>query len=184
MIGISRRPVARCSTAAVAVLLAIAPYASPGTADAQPPPLLQQGYHSMYNLDFTQATQDFDEWEKLHPLDPMGPVAQAAALLFAEFARLGVLEARLFVDDKTFEARKLPPADPKVKAQFDHLLSLGDQLAAAALIKDVGDTNARFAKVLSLGLRSDYAALIDNSDWSAFNYTKQGRKDANILLQQ
>src|SRR5271170_2408308 len=177
------KPLARCSFAALAVLLALTSQVS-SAADPTPASLLQQGFHSMYNLDFTQATQDFDEWEKLHPMDPMGPVSQAAALLFAEFARLGVLEARLFVDDKTFEARKLPPADPKVKAQFDHLLSLGDQLAAAALIKDAGDTNARFAKVLSLGLRSDYAALIDNSDWSAFNYTKQGRKDANILLQQ
>jgi hypothetical protein len=179
-----RPPLRRFSVAAFALLLA---FSSPATSDAvetQPQTLIQQGFHSMYNLDFAQATQNFDEWEKLHPLDPMAPVSRAAALLFAEFARLGVLEARLFVDDKTFEARKPPPADPNVKQQFDHLLSLGDQLAAAALIKDGNDTNARFARVLSLGLRSDYAALIDDNDWNAFNYTKQGRKDANILLQQ
>ena len=168
----------------IALLIASPAQHAAQAADTPSVNLIHRGFQSMYNLDFPQATQDFDEWEKLHPLDPMGPVSQAAALLFAEFARLGVLEAKLFVDDNTFESRKPPAADPKVKQQFDQMLSLGDQLAAAALIKDTSDTNARFAKVLSLGLRSDYAALIEDSDWSAFNYTKQGRKDAKILLDQ
>ena len=35
---------------------------------------------------------------------------QAAALLFSEFHRLGVLESQLFVDDKTYEdGRKSTP---------------------------------------------------------------------------
>lgn len=138
----------------------------------------------MYNLDFTHAKEDFDEWQKLHPLDPMGPVAHAAALLFSEFARLGVLEAKLFVDDKSYETRKKLDPDPNIRKEFERQLSLGDQLSAAALIKNSNDTNARFAKVLSLGLRSDYAALIEKRDIAALGYTKQGRQDADILLQQ
>jgi hypothetical protein len=138
----------------------------------------------MYNLDFTRATLDFDSWQKLHPDDPMGPVSHAAALLFAEFARLGVLEAQLFVDDKTYEDRKKLVPDPKVKAQFEQQLASGDQLAAAALQRNPNDANARFAKVLSLGLRSDYAALIEKRDLAALSYTKQGRQDADLLLKE
>jgi hypothetical protein len=166
------------------LLLASAAQVTAQAADAPSSNLIQQGFQSMYNLDFDRATKDFDAWEQLHPLDPMGPVSQAAALLFSEFHRLGVLESKLFVDDKTYEDRKKVDPDPNVKVQFERQLSEADQLSAAALIKDSNDTNARFAKVLSLGLRSDYAALIERRDIAALSYTKQGRQDADLLLKE
>ena len=169
--------------AAVALLLVPVAHSA-----RQPDPpssnLIQHGFQSMYNLDFARATQDFDEWEKLHPLDPMGPVSQAAALLFSEFHRLGVLEAQLFVDDKSYEDRKKLDPDPNIKSQFEHHLAEADQLTAAALVKDSKDTNALFAKVLGLGLHSDYAALIEKRDLAALSYTKQGRQDADLLLKE
>ena len=60
---------------------------------------IQQGFASMYNLDFAAAHRDFDAWEEQHPDDPMGPACHAAAHLFTEFERLGVLESQLFTDD-------------------------------------------------------------------------------------
>jgi hypothetical protein len=147
--------------------------------------LIQQGFHSMYNLDFTQARQDFAEYEKLHPEDPLGPVSDAAAYLFAELARMGVLESDLFVSDKGYEDRKKPPPpDPQVKVEFDRQLDKGDQLANAALQKNPHDTNARFARVLGLGLRSNYAAFIEKHDMQALKYTEQGRQDADQVLKE
>ncbi|HZD51344.1 MAG TPA: hypothetical protein VE178_21575 [Silvibacterium sp.] len=182
MNGYARKPFVRYSFAVVALLLTLSPQIASCAED--PPTLIQQGFHSMYNLDFSKATQDFDEWEKLHPQDPMGPVAHAAALLFSEFHRLGVLETQLFVDDKSYETRKKLDPDPTIKEEFEHQLSVGDQLSAAALIKNASDTNALFAKVLSLGLRSDYAALIEKRDLAALSYTKQGRESADQLLKE
>jgi hypothetical protein len=46
------------------------------------------------------------------------------------------------------------------------------------------DSNALFARVLSLGLRSDYAALIDKQDFTALRYMKQGRVLAQQLLKE
>ena len=69
----------------------------------------------MYNLEFDQAHQDFSTWERLHPADPLGPVSQAAGYLFAEFARLGILESQLFTNDKSFEARAKLAPDPNVR---------------------------------------------------------------------
>ena len=78
-------------------------------ADVSAPTEIERGFQSMYNLQFDQAHQDFAIWERLHPDDPLGPVSQAAGYLFAEFARLNILESELFTNDKTFEARsKLP----------------------------------------------------------------------------
>ncbi len=178
-----RGPITRCSCVAIGVLLLSAYHASTGQT-GPPGNLIQQGFHSMYNLDFGHASQDFESWEKQHPDDPMGPVSQAAALLFSEFHRLGVLESKLFVDNQTYEDRKKPLADPNVKKQFEHQLALGDQLTDAALAKDPNDANALFAKVLSLGLRSDYAALIEKRNLAALSYTKQGRRYADQLLKE
>src|SRR3984957_16164282 len=153
-------------------------------ANASPPAEIESGFQSMYNLEFDQAHQDFSTFERLHPDDPLGPVSQAAGYLFGDFARLGVLESELFTNDKTFENRAKLAPDPKVRDEFNGALSRGDQLADAALKQNPEDTNALFAKVLALGLRSDYVALIDKQDFAALRYMKQGRILAQQLLRQ
>lgn len=156
------------------------------SADASRPAAtpIQQGFASMYNLDFSTAHRDFDAWQKLHPEDPMGPACHAAAYLFTEFARLGVLESQLFTDDKRFDKRQKLSPDPQVKKMIDAELDQADSLAAKALAKDANDESAQFAKVLSLGLRSDYAALVEKRNLAAIHYTKQGRTLAEQLLKQ
>ncbi len=115
-----------------AVLLMLMPWPA-HTADALAPAEIEQGFQSMYNLDFQMAHQDFSTWERMHPDDPMGPVSQAAGFLFGEFARLDILESQLFTDDKNFEARSKLSPDPKVREQFYAAVDRGDQLADAAL---------------------------------------------------
>ncbi len=153
-------------------------------ADAPAPTEIERGFQSMYNLEFDQAHQNFSAWERLHPNDPLGPVSQAAGYLFGEFARLGILESELFTNDKTFEDRAKLAPDPKVRDEFNGAVSRGDRLADAALKQNPEDTNALFAKVLALGLRSDYVALIDKQDFAALHYMKQGRILAQQLLKQ
>lgn len=138
----------------------------------------------MYNLDFSAAHHQFDLWEGAHPADPMGPVCHAAALLFTEFARLGVLESQLFIDDDKFDDRRKLTPDAQTKQQFQAQLDKADNLVAQALQKNPQDANAEFARVLSLGLRSDYAGLIEKRGFAAIRYTKQGRQLAEILLKQ
>jgi hypothetical protein len=142
------------------------------------------GFQSMYNLDFQGAHRQFDSWQGLHPEDPMGPVSNATAYLFSEFARLGVLESELFVNDDRFDARKKLSPDPRVKDQMQSALSQGDQLADRVLAGHPTDVNAQFAKVLAMGLRSNYAAMIEKRNLAAISYTKQGRVMAEVLLKQ
>jgi hypothetical protein len=153
-------------------------------AHALAPAEIEQGFQSMYNLDFQKAHEDFSIWEQKHPADPMGPVSQAAGFLFGEFARLDILESQLFTDDKNFESRSKLRPDPKVREQFYAAVDRGDQLADAALKLHADDSNALFAKVLAMGLRSDYVAMIDKEDLAALSYMKQGRILAQQLLQQ
>ena len=145
-------------------------------------PLLDAGYASMYNLQFDAAHQAFQQWETAHPADPMGPVSDAAAFLFAEFNRLHVLELELFTDDNRFEGRSVAPADPQLKQKFESQLARTKQLADAALQRDAKDANALFAETLALGLRGDYLAMVEKHELQGLSYMKQGRAVAERLL--
>jgi len=143
---------------------------------------LDDGYRNMYNLDFFTAHANFGIWTKSHPEDPLGPVSDAAAHLFSEFDRLGVLDIELFSDDDRFTKRKRPSADPAVRSAFNDRLQQGERLADAALAKNPLNADALYAKTLIYGLRSDYAALIDKRDLTALRLSEQAAAFAQRAL--
>src|ERR1700751_5548089 len=118
---------------------------------------LDRGFTGLYNLDFGGAQNDFQEWQRMHPDDPMGPVSEAAGFLFSEFDRLGVLEAQFYENNDAFFARPKPAPDPPVHNQFLGAIARAESLAHARLAENSKDPNALFALTLSSGLRADYA---------------------------
>jgi hypothetical protein len=137
-------------------------------------PELDRGYRNMYNLDFAAAHNDFQAWMTSHPEDPLGPVSDAAAFLFTEFDRLGILDIELFADDDRLDNRSRPAANPRLRATFDDRTQRADRLADAILKNTPNDAQALFAKTMVAGLRSDYAAFIDKSDFTALKFSKIG----------
>ncbi len=145
-------------------------------------PTLEAGYHLMYNLQFEDAHKTFHEWERLHPDDPLAPSSDAAAYLFAEFDRLGVLQSELFVNDEKFnKSSKLAP-DPAAKQQFENALAKSEHLADANLARSAKDSNVLFAKTLNLGLRSDYVGLIEKRYLASLSYMKSAGIMGDQLL--
>jgi hypothetical protein len=151
-------------------------------ADAQSRDHLQAGFADMYNLSFPAAHAEFAAWEHEHPDDPMGPIGDAAAYLFSEFDRLGILDSELFADNQRFEHRKRPIPDSGVKAAFLQQLATADKLADARLKTSPNDAHILFAKALVNGLRSDYQGLIEKSDLSALVYSKRAGEFAKQAL--
>ena len=144
---------------------------------------LYRGWLKMYDLRFDEAHQSVDRWQKTHAADALGPVSQAAGYLFAELARLGVLESELFVSDHRFEQRQKQRPDPRAKQAFMREIAMADRLADQALAKTPNDQNALFAKSLALGLQADYAALIDKESLASLRFTKQARTYAEKVLE-
>jgi len=143
---------------------------------------LDRGYRQMYDLAFDQAHQTFTDWERQHPEDPIGHVSNAAAFLFAEFDRLNILQSEFFVHDSNFhQAKKLVP-DPGIRKQFDAELATAEQIADATLAKSPQDADAMFAKILALGLRADYEALIEKRYMDSLRVIKNTRMMAEQLL--
>jgi hypothetical protein len=147
-----------------------------------PPASIESGYRQMYNLEFEKAHQTFQSWQQSHPDDPLGPSSDSAAFLFSEFNRLGILQAELFADDVMLKKSKRRTPDPAFKKGFEDSLAKSDRLADVLLARSPQDKNALFAKLLNLGLRADYAGLIEKRFLASLAYMKNGRILAEKLL--
>ena len=143
---------------------------------------LDRSFHDMYNLDFPAALKEAAAYQTQNPENPMGAIAEAAALLFSEFDRLHVLQSEFFSTDEGFAARNKLTADPKVKARFEAALTLAEQKAQFNLEKERNQSDSLFALALMNGLRADYASLIEKRDLAAFSYTKTASAYADKLL--
>ena len=143
---------------------------------------LDQGYREMYNLEFDEAHRSFGDFERAHADDPFGPTSDAAAYLFDQFDRLGVLQTELFVDDEMFLDRAKPTPDTTLRDGFKRDIAQSEKLADAVLQYSPRDHEALLASVLNLGLESNYLALVEKRNLAALTYTKRARLAAEKLL--
>jgi hypothetical protein len=142
------------------------------------PTAIEQGYRQMYNLQFDAAHRTFSDWARQHPQDPLGPVSDAAAYLFAEFDRLHILQSEFFIHDEHFITDHRLAPDPAVKEKFDAAINNAATLAD----RQPQDPDSRFAALLCHGLRSDYMALIEKRYGASFKEMKTARGMAEQLL--
>src|ERR1700678_569702 len=166
----------------LAVLTPAAAVAAPNLTEPVLNPVIDRGFRQMYNLNFDDAHKTFAQWEREHPEDPIGPVSNAAAFLFAEFDRLNILHSEFFVDSGMFHRRPKVTPDPTVRQAFDRELEKSGSLSEQILKGTPDNADALFAKILTLGLRADYEALIERRDFDALKVIKDSRATAEKLL--
>ena len=167
-------------TTGAVLLLAVLCVAAPAAelSDAS----LERGFHLLYNLDFGGAEAQFAEFQRKHADDPMGPVSEAAGLLFSELNRLAILRERFFAEDSKSPPRSRVKADPVIQGRFDSALRRTEALAAPQLVRNPNDRNALLALTLVNGLRADYSALIENRNLPALRHTRDATVSARRLL--
>ncbi|HEX5228952.1 MAG TPA: hypothetical protein VFW44_14640, partial [Bryobacteraceae bacterium] len=145
----------------LATILSSVSFAAPTISEPSANPVIDRGFRQMYDLQFEEAHRTFAQWERDHPDDPIGPVSNAAAYLFAEFDRLNILHSEFFTDNSMFHRRPKVTPDPAVRQAFDLELQKSAKLSDDILGRVPDNTDALFAKILTLGLRADYEALIE-----------------------
>src|SRR5262249_47973743 len=150
---------------------------------APPPdaPSLDNGFHQLYNLDFQGAHKTFEAWESTHPNDLLGAASNAAAYLFAEFDCLHVLEFDVFTENEKLN-NFVKLLDPAVKLALESEMAKADSIATDILSRSSEDGNALFAKMLSDGLRGDYAGLLEKRKVAALEFLKSSRMEAEKLI--
>ena len=146
------------------------------------PASLDQGFHLLYNLDFTGAEKQFQEWQGQHPDAPLGPAAEGAGLLFAEFHHRGILEAQFLSNDDSYKEKNKAAPDPQLSARLDSVLSRSEDLARKRLATSPQDADALFAMTMVFGLRADYAALIEKKNLASIRFSREASTWAQKLL--
>jgi hypothetical protein len=143
---------------------------------------LNDGYHALYNLDFASAHTHFQQWMAAHPEDCLGSASDAAAYIFTEFDRLGVLDIELFADDGRFTSRTRPAIDPVLKQGFNDRITQSEHLADATLQHNPRDANALYCKAVTAGMQADWASLIDRHEYGAYKFSELASKYAKQAL--
>jgi len=173
-----------CSLLMAAICAArMAPAASPQSpAEVLRVPELDAGFHLLYELKLQESRSHFESWQKSHPEDPLGSASEAAAYMFEECYRQGVLTSEFFLDDKRFLGKIPLKPDPKLRAAFFAADKQAQELAQLRLKTNPDDTNALFAMSLSVGMQADYASLIDKEQLDSLKKIREADRYANKLL--
>jgi hypothetical protein len=145
-------------------------------------PELDAGFHLLYELKFAEARTHFEVWQKSHPEDPLGSASEAAAYLFEECYRQGVLTSEFFLDDKRFLGKIPLKPDPALRAGFFTADQQAQDLAQLRLKTNPDDPNTLFAMTLSLGMQANYASLIDKHQLDSLKKVRAADVYAKKLL--
>ena len=133
-------PLLLCSTLMAGLLDVRAVPAASGQVAIEPlhVPELDAGFHLLYELKPEQARNRFEAWQKSHPEDPLGSASEAAAYLFEECYRQGVLTSEFFLDDKRFLGKIPLKPDPELRTAFFAADKRGAGLGAVAIEDESG----------------------------------------------
>lgn len=153
------------------------------TVSADPAPaFLASGFQQLYSLHFEDARQQFADYQKARPGDPMGKAAEAASYLFQEFNAKGVLSSEFFLDDNKLLNGLAGNGQADGNPKFVQANRAARSMARERLKADATDTNALLVLTMTDGMESDYDQIIEGKDIPALSMTKRAEEDAHRLL--
>jgi len=152
-------------------------------ASAMNDPEAQAGFELLYGLKFDEARQQFIKWEQERPGEAAGPAMEAAADLFDEFYRKGVLTSEFFLDDKRLLGGIKGEPDADLERQFAAAVERGQKMARARLQDMPTDPNALFALTLMEGMQADDLFLIQKRQLESLHHLREADGRARMLLQ-
>jgi hypothetical protein len=143
---------------------------------------LDAGFHELYELRFADARIHISDWEKTQPSNAMGPTAEAASYLFEELYAQGVLTSDYFLDDDQLFGKKPLKPNPERQAAFESAVERTQKIALARLTDHPKDEDALLALSISLGMRGDYASIIEKKQLESLGRIKDADAVATKLL--
>jgi len=162
-------------------ILPLALLTFPLPAAAEPDPI-DHAFSRLYNFDFPGARGILDQYISGHADDPLAYAVRAAADLFYELDRLGILEAEFLIDDRRITEKKKLKPDPAVRSRFLQAISDAQSHAESTLAKAPGDYHAMMAQCITDGLLLDYTALIEKKHIGSLSLAKRNNACAQQLL--
>lgn len=146
------------------------------------PAMLDSGFHSLYELHFSDGRSQFIEYQKLHPEDPLGKAAEAASYLFEQFNAKGVLTSDFFLNDSKFlNGVDGNPKDNR-NPDFETANQAARSMARQRLAQYPKDPHSLLVLTMTDGMEADYDALIQKKQMASLGLIKQAEAEAKDVL--
>ncbi len=183
-----RRVVAALTVAALVTAAALAVQgaaaAAPGFrgSEVEPDPTISRALSAMYNIDFARANRILDEHLASDPSDPLGHAARAAAVLFAEYDRLKILEFNFFENDDSLTDKARLKPDPAVREKILASTAEVRRLVTRRFASNPRDRRASFAMTMGIGSEAQYTAIIEKRYIRGGTLTKETQSLAERMI--
>jgi len=157
------------------------PVAPEGACGADSPDV-GQAFDHLYNFNFPAAHGDINRYIAAHPKEPLGYAIRAAAYLFYELDRLGILESEFLTNDKHIADKKALRPDPEARERFLKAVDDATSRAQAALAANPSDRQALFSMSMVEGVTTDYMAFVEKHQIASLSPAKRSNGYAQQLL--
>ena len=138
--------------------------------------LRASGHNHFYNLEYDDAIRDYSGLVEQEPDDPLAYNYLAAAYLFRELLRLGLLESSALRGDNEFLRQNKPAPDPQARARFEDTLGRGRKTAEALLARDRNHQPALYALGTGYALWANYEFVVDKAWFSSLRKGSKARE--------
>jgi len=144
--------------------------------------LLDSGFRHLYELRFEDGRNEFLEYQRLHPDDPMGKAAEAASYLFEQFNTKGILTSNFFLNDSKFlngiDGNPSENRNPK----FLQANQTARSIAKQRLAQFPKDPQGLLVLTMTDGMEADYDAIIEKKQLASLGLIKQAEAEAKDVL--
>jgi tetratricopeptide (TPR) repeat protein len=164
----------------VLILLAFCIPASASSATHDPQ--VDAAFNLFYNMEFDQATHDFEKILARHPRDPFAVNHLLSSVLEHELYDTGAMNTGEYAND-SFIGQTHRPGDPRVNQRIQQLVVLAEGLEEDQLKANPNDVDALYARGVTRADFALYTALIERAWFSALRNGVGARRDHERVLE-
>jgi tetratricopeptide (TPR) repeat protein len=145
-------------------------------------PQVDTAFSHFYNMEFDQATHDFENILARHPRDPSAVNHLLTSVLEHELYDTGAMNTGEYAND-SFIGQTHRPGDPKVNRRIQQLVVLAEGLEEEELKANPNDVDALYARGVTRADFALYTALIERAWFSALRNGVGARRDHERVLE-
>ena len=145
-------------------------------------PLVESANRHFYNLEYEQATADFQKYLDLHPNDPNAVNHLLSCILMHQLYKMGAMNTGEYAND-SFIGEAHRQADPKVKERLKQLFTRAEGLEEQELRVNPNNVDAYYSRGVTRAQFAVYTALIERAWFSALRSALGARRDHEKVLE-
>lgn len=146
-------------------------------------PLEQQGLELLYNLEFQQAYEVFDELSHEDPSSAAGPYHLASTLWMEELTRRGGMAGETFQSSRYWTRTRKDPPSPEQLERFEAYITEATERCKRQLESRPNDVEALYFLGATEGVQSAFEATIRRRYFAAYRAARRARKWHNKLIE-